>query len=95
MVDCRRISTISIVIAGIAALSVCRWYVAVQCRTGLVPWQIGTESCYRVGSQAYRRDRSVGWTVGVAQSLSSWVVVRYQQQGHSGGSVMLATGLYS
>ena len=36
-------------------------------------------SIYRlvVGSQAYRRDRSVGWTVGVAQSLSGWVVVRY------------------
>ena len=36
-------------------------------------------SIYRlvVGSQAYRRDRSVSWTVGVAQSLSGWVVVRY------------------
>ena len=48
-----------------------------------------------VGSQAYWRDRSVGWTVGVAQSLSGWVVVRYQRQGRSGGSVMPATGSYS
>ena len=31
-----------------------------------------------VRSQAYQRDRSVGWTVGVAQSLSGWVVVRYE-----------------
>ena len=34
--DCRRstvvVGTISIVIAGIAALSVCRWYVAVRCQ---------------------------------------------------------------
>ena len=30
--DCRRIGTIGIVIAGIAALSVCRWYVAVRCQ---------------------------------------------------------------
>ena len=36
-------------------------------------------SIYRlvVGSQAHRRDHSVGWTVGVAQSLSGRVVVRY------------------
>ena len=48
-----------------------------------------------IGSQAYRHNHSVGWTIGVAQSLSSWVVVQYQQQGRSGGSIMPATGLYS
>ena len=31
-VDRRRIGAISIVIAGIAALSVCQWYVAVWCQ---------------------------------------------------------------
>ena len=60
-VDRRRISAISIVIAGIAALSVCRWYVAVQCQrrvgsvgrsarslvTGLVRRHISARS-YRV-----------------------------------------------
>jgi hypothetical protein len=35
-VDRRRIGAISIVIAGIAALSVCRWYIAVQCQRRVV-----------------------------------------------------------
>ena len=37
-VDRRRISAISIIIAGIAALLVCRWYVVVRCqrRVGFV-----------------------------------------------------------
>ena len=28
---------------------------------------------------AYWRNHSVGWTVGVVQSLSGWVVVRYER----------------
>ena len=59
-VDRRCIGAISIVIAGIAALSVCRWYVAVRCQygvgsvgrsarslvIGLVRRHIGVVSCW-------------------------------------------------
>ena len=51
LVDCRRISTISIVIAGIAALSVYRWYMAVRC---------GTYSCCFVAVRCQYRVSSVG-----------------------------------
>ena len=35
-VDCRHIGAISIAIAGIAALLVCRWYMAVRCERRVV-----------------------------------------------------------
>ena len=64
-VDRRRISAISIVIAGIAALSVCQWYVAVQC---------GTYSRCHVAVRCQCRVGSIGRS---AQSLVIGLVHRH------------------
>ena len=55
-VDCRRIGAIGIVVAGIAALSVVDSSGSTVPAQGWFRRQIGTESCHRVGSQAYRRE---------------------------------------
>jgi hypothetical protein len=64
-VDRRRIGAISIVIAGIAALSVYRWYVAVRCqrRVVIVGRTFGARSIN--WSLDYRRIGAIVWSVGL------------------------------
>ena len=65
LVDYRHIGTISIVIVGIAALSVCRWYVAEQ---------YSTYSRYHIAVRCQCRVGSVG---RLAQSLVIGLVRRH------------------